>query len=291
MFVINCPLTCWLIHCFTWSVEMISSSKEHHLKYFFQFKDFVSETTIFKGLFFYDLVSSWYMFSDNKWACFRDLKVTMHEVNRICLQDIVSTGLKQLQNTCTYWKYTVIPRWNCQFTAAQCVFVHVWGLYTVCQLIMYNSFLCPMCASPPLSPWPDNLHLSLLVLRLSSPILPSLFPSVHPWESLFIHGDGVGPTCLCLSMQACAWNAHRRAHTHILCVRHPFTWLNASILWLQIDRWLDRWTDDPWWSLSLRSLSLTCTHTDRHTQYRFPTGLLQKHKHVFRTHSFFSLLL
>lgn len=153
-----------------------------------------------------------------------------------------------------------------------------------------------MCASCPLSVWSDNLNLSFLIVHLSSPILPSLFPSVHPWVSLFTQSDRVSPTHSCLSMWVNTHThiylcIHTGTHTHRLCVCHPFTWLNASILWLQIDHWLDRWMDDPWWSRSLLFLSFTYTHTVTDTHNRgMPKGLWE-HKHVFGKYSFFGLFI
>ncbi len=219
-----------------------------------------------------------------------------------CLQDTVVTEPEiatEYLHTHRLLKVLCDPWWNGLFTEAQCVFVHVWGLFTVCQLIMYNSSLSPMCASHPLPLWPDNLHLSLLILRLSSTILPSLSPSVHPWVSLFIQSDGVGPTCHCLSMWA---NTHRHTQTHTntytqtLC--SPPIYL-TQCLYSLAPNWPLAGQMDGWPTVvPLSSLTHTHTHTQTHNTHTLldthnkdmPIGLLQEHKYLFRILSFLYFL-
>lgn len=81
------------------------------------------------------------------------------------------------------------------------VFFFVW------QSIIFNSSLSVECGSLLPFLWPDNLHLSLLIVCLSSPIPSTLFPSIHPSPFLFIQSDGVGPTYRRLSVEV---NAHTR---------------------------------------------------------------------------------
>lgn len=171
-----------------------------------------------------------------------------------------------------YWKSTVIHDGT---VCSQCVFVHVWGPFTVFQLIIAPSLPCVPSVLSLCGQITSTCHSS------SSPILPSLFPSLHPWVSLFIQSDGVGPTCLCLSMwvNMCAHaHTHTRAHTQTLC--SPPIYL-TQCLYSLAPNWLDRWTDDP----SLFAPPLSHTLTDTHNK-DMPIGLLQEHECVFRTQFF-----
>lgn len=130
------------------------------------------------------------------------------------------------------------PLWSVMELPIHSVFVHVWGPYTVFQLIIAPSLPCVPSVCSLCGQITSTCH------SLSSPILPSLFSSLHTWVSLFIQSDGLGPTCLILSMWV-RMHTHKSTY-HRLCVCHPFTWLNACILWFQID-----WTDGQMTHLSL----------------------------------------
>lgn len=107
------------------------------------------------------------------------------------------------------------------------MFVHVWGPAVFLLII-----------APPLS----QVH--LLCGQITSTFHTPLFfhLSFHPIISTvpIQQSDGVGRTCLSFSVQV---NMCVLIHADSNTQTHPFTWLNASILWLLID--CDRGTDDP----------------------------------------------
>lgn len=165
------------------------------------------------------------------------------------------------------------PWWNCLFTVCVCA----------CMRSFYcipanNSSLSPMCAFRPLSLWPDNLHLSLLVLSHSSislSIPSSLGVPIHPewwsWSDLPLPFNVGEHVCACT-------HTHTQAHTQTLC--SPPIYL-TQCLYSLAPNWLDRWTDDP----SLFAPPLSHTLTDTHNK-DMPIGLLQEHECVFRTQFF-----
>lgn len=111
---------------------------------------------------------------------------------------------------------------------------------------MHNGSLSPICASIAFlyGQITSTCHSSSF-----SPISPSLFPPFHPYSSAVIE-----LVQLTIAFHRGWTHKSTQTHNHRFCACNPFTWLNASILWLQIDRWLDRWTNDPWWTLFLNGM-------------------------------------
>lgn len=134
-----------------------------------------------------------------------------------------------------------------------------------------------LITAPPLS----QVH--LLCGQITSTFHTPLFfhLSFHPSTSTvpIQQSDGVGRTCFSFSLQVnvCAHTQIFKFEFFTLC--RPFTWLNASILWLLID--CDRGTDDP--SLSRFP---SCSNT-----MMLCCRVLHQHGYVFRMISSNSFLL
>lgn len=96
-----------------------------------------------------------------------------------------------------------------------------------------NSSATSLPGAPPvLYLWSDNLHIS------HPTILPSLFPSLHPWCPY----SAEWWSCSDLPFSA-GERVEAQTHTHMhtpkqtldfSCLCRPFTWFNASIIWLLI---------------------------------------------------------